>query len=451
MTKDDETQDDSLPGAEDLQHMTKEEVWQFFHSSVSPRYKADFHPGLIGEALDEVSSLSDIEEKVAQLERMQQVLTHGLSLEVMDHYDQLGIPYSVSGFQNLSLMQEAIMNGSAAAHHSRETLLKTKTKVETQYLRLLRLCRRAETMKKLSMELDQFAAICYSISLSIKQATKKGEMYHALELCKSASQRLSEIDYKRFDVLRSISANVEKKTAKVFLKVKSRLAQLCRAFDSDVYENVLLAYASAYDPSQIALVKFRQNIQGEFMTAISHSSKTAIDHWLPEEVKKLQLQSAIHLLPVQMYLEAMRELFKTFSEFLYNNHLFSRWHLDNEYVSHSLGSGKGCLITKSYVLDETRLSKLAEAYAYVQDDLLRNRKYLWEKMQQKAGNLFDQGEQFLTLQPVEVTKLLTWTDTFLRLGEDFSGAFSTELRTAIKAKVSQFYAKIQTQTWTSLL
>ena len=255
-TKEDETRDDTLPGSEDLHHMTKAEVWQFFNASVSDLYKGQKSAeAVIKDVLQDVNTPADIDEKVAQLERMHQILTHGLSLEVMDHYDQLGTCYTVTGFQNLTLMQESIANGSSAAHKSRELLLAIKSKVETEVLRLIRLRVRQVTLTKLTGEFDQFAEICYSISLSIKQATKKGEMYHALELCKAATQRLTEIDYKRFDVLRLIAANVEKKAGKVFAKVKARLAQLCKVFDPDVYENVLLAYASAYDPSQIALVR----------------------------------------------------------------------------------------------------------------------------------------------------------------------------------------------------
>lgn len=87
----------------------------------------------------------------------------------------------------------------------------------------------------------------------------------------------------------------------------------------------------------------------------------------------------------------------------------------------------------------------------MQDDLLRNRKYLWEKIQQKCAGLFDHSEQFPTLQTTEVTKILAWTDTFLQIGEDFSGAFSSNMRTAVEKKVEAYFEKVETQTWTSMM
>ena len=90
-SKEDSTQDDTAATADDLTHISKAEVWHFFEVSINERYKGERPLSqLVAEALEEVTTPSDVEEKVAQLERMQQILTHGLSLEVMDHYDQLG-------------------------------------------------------------------------------------------------------------------------------------------------------------------------------------------------------------------------------------------------------------------------------------------------------------------------------------------------------------------------
>lgn len=89
-TKEDTTLEDSAT-VDDLTHMSKAEVWQFYQVSVNECYKGDSPPShLLSQVLEEVVTGADIEEKIAQLERMQQILTHGLSLEVMDHYDQLG-------------------------------------------------------------------------------------------------------------------------------------------------------------------------------------------------------------------------------------------------------------------------------------------------------------------------------------------------------------------------
>lgn len=231
----------------------------------------------------------------------------------------------MSGFQNLSLMQEAIAGGSSAASKSRQLLIQVKTKVENQVLRLLRLKQRADSLSRLETEFTQFSSICYSVSLSIKQATKKGELYHALQLCKDAAAQLSHIDYKRYDVLKAVAANVEKKTSKVFLKVKAKLAQLCRNFDANVYENVLLASASAQEASQLAL-----NIHSEFLSAVSAACKQGVERRLAAEVGRLQLQSAVHLLTVQMYPLAVKDVYTEMTQFMYSNHLFSRWHFENE-------------------------------------------------------------------------------------------------------------------------
>lgn len=71
--------------------------------------------------------------------------------------------------------------------------------------------------------------------------------------------------------------------------------------------------------------------------------------------------------------------------------------------------------------------------------LLKNRKFIWEKIQQSLARIISESDQINYFTQGEVKAFLTWTDTFIEIGEDFSGLACQELRASLAVKSKSFF------------
>lgn len=71
--------------------------------------------------------------------------------------------------------------------------------------------------------------------------------------------------------------------------------------------------------------------------------------------------------------------------------------------------------------------------------LLKNRKFIWEKIQQNLAKIIVESDQINYYTQGEVKAFLTWTDTFIEIGEDFSGLACQELRASLSVKTKSFF------------
>lgn len=72
-------------------------------------------------------------------------------------------------------------------------------------------------------------------------------------------------------------------------------------------------------------------------------------------------------------------------------------------------------------------------------NLLKNRKFIWEKIQQNLAKIISESEQINYFTQGEIRVFLSWTDTFIEIGEDFSGLACQELRTSLILKSKSFF------------
>ena len=73
--------------------------------------------------------------------------------------------------------------------------------------------------------------------------------------------------------------------------------------------------------------------------------------------------------------------------------------------------------------------------------LLKNRKFIWEKIQQVLSRIIKESEHINNLTQGEIRKFLSWTNTFIEIGEDFSGLNCNELRNEVAVKCKDFFEK----------
>lgn len=227
--------------------------------------------------------------------------------------------------ENIQLIANLLSTSKLLSHQSRNELSQLQSSMLSNTLKLYHLSRKKEKLGGLIQELDHFGDICYTTSLSIKHAIKEGNLYKALELCNEAYEKLKTVDVSKYEGLKSIQAAADKKRGKVYMKMKEGLRQLCSRFDTNLYENVLLAYTTTASFAEVNLA-----IQTEFMNSITRSIKQALEQALSQDASGLSVESMANLLSGTNYTNALRWILRDLTNLMYNHHLISRWHEENE-------------------------------------------------------------------------------------------------------------------------
>jgi hypothetical protein len=302
----------------DILSLSKPEIRPFLQNSISDDY---FSPdsNLIPAELLSMTSLQDIEHRIKTLEGSLQVTTHGLFLEVMDHYDQF-----LQGLGNIQLINILLDQSKTLANESREGIHTLQSELFQKYLRIVYLQQRQNRLTGLIAELNSFEEICYSLSLSIKQAIRQGSLFQALELCSQAGVKLKTLDVSKYRALNGIVEAAERRKGKVYVKMQATLRTLCHEFQSTLYENVLLSYMTIATFDDI-----NKAIQAEFMNSVSRLSKEGIEEAVPY-IPATSIEQMVKIIPMANYMNAVRIVLKRLTSLMYNHHLLSRWHEENE-------------------------------------------------------------------------------------------------------------------------
>lgn len=83
-------------------------------------------------------------------------------------------------------------------------------------------------------------------------------------------------------------------------------------------------------------------------------------------------------------------------------------------------------------------------------NLLKNRKYIWDKIQQTLAKILLECDQVVQLKSNEMRMLLTWLNIFIEIGEDFSGLAASELKNSISKKCIIFFNVYNASSWNQL-
>lgn len=71
-------------------------------------------------------------------------------------------------------------------------------------------------------------------------------------------------------------------------------------------------------------------------------------------------------------------------------------------------------------------------------------------MQQRLAKFLIDGNQLTFLKINEMSQVLSWFNTFIQIGEDFSGTPSNELKKAIEKKCVDYFNAFHQKTWNNL-
>ena len=302
----------------DIQRLKKEEVKPFLIENLHEDYwKED--SSVSTEELSKISSISEINERIQSLDQCLNATNQGLFLDVMENYDTF-----LTGLENIQNINTLLEQSKVLANESKNDIQLMQNELKTRYLRILYLRKRQIRLQGLIKELKNFEDICNAVSLSIKQAIKQGNLYEALELCNEASVNLKNFEVEKYKALAHVVEIAEKRKGKVYVKMKASLRELCHKFDSHLYENVLLSYMTiaSYDDINNA-------IQAEFMHSISRLIKESIEEAVPN-LSASSIDLMIKLTPSNSYIPCIRLMYKHLTSLMYNHHLLSRWHEENE-------------------------------------------------------------------------------------------------------------------------
>ena len=201
----------------DIQSMPKEQVKPFLQQSLLPEYWNTESALLLNE-VSHISSLQEIDNRLNELDYFLKITSHGLFLEVMDHYDNF-----LNGLDNIQKINCLLEQSKVLAKCGREDISNLQAQLTIKYLRIVYLKNRQKKLNGLISELKKFEEICYAVSLNIKQAIKQGNLYEALELCNEAAIKLKFIDVSKYKALTGIVEIAEKRKGKVYVKMQATL------------------------------------------------------------------------------------------------------------------------------------------------------------------------------------------------------------------------------------
>lgn len=302
----------------DIQRLKKEEIKPFLTENLHADYwKED--SSVSTDELNKITSISEINERIQSLDQCLNATNQGLFLEVMENYDTF-----LTGLENIQNINTLLEQSKVLSNESKNDIQSMQNELKQRYLRIIYLRKRQIRLQGLIKELKNFEDICYAVSLSIKQAIKQGNLYEALELCNEASVNLKNFEVEKYKALAHIVEIAEKRKGKVYVKMKASLRELCHKFDSHLYENVLLSYMTiaSYDDINNA-------IQAEFMHSISRLIKESIEEAVPN-LPATSIEYMIKITPSSDYIPCIRLMYKHLTSLMYNHHLLSRWHEENE-------------------------------------------------------------------------------------------------------------------------
>lgn len=302
----------------DVQNIPKDQIKPFLQQTLSSGYWESC-PSLLQDEVFNISSLAETEDRIKQLDNCLNITTHGLFLEVMDHYDSF-----LSGLDNIQKINILLEQSKFLAHGSRQQIQALQSDIYKKYLRIAYLQKRQERLTGLINEINNFKDISFAVSLSIKQAIKQGNLYEALLLCNEAAIKLKTLDVSKYRALSGVTELAEKRKGKVYVKMQATLRGLCHNFDSKLYENMLLSYTTiaTYDDINRA-------IQAEFMHSVSRFIKESIEEAVPY-IPTSSIEQMIKITPLNLFLSCIRTILKNLTQLMYSHHLLSRWHEENE-------------------------------------------------------------------------------------------------------------------------
>jgi len=332
--------------------------------------------------------------------------------------------------ENIQTINQLLQESKLLTQEGKDSLEKLKACLTYKSLRLIYLSRKQKRLRHLLQELDSFQSTCEATSLSIKHATQQGNLYQALLLCKSAQEQLRTAETAQYSAIKEIKNQAERKEGEIYMKVKEGLRSVCVNFNEHLYENVLLAYTHISKYSEVSTA-----IQSEFMHSINRLTKEGIEEALPHDISTMTLETLAHILHGTELLEALRLVLRNLTNLLYNQHLMSRWHEEHD------SSESPYPVTSSCVFEPQKVEELKEFYETIKLDLLRNRKHIWKQIQHKIAGFIQESNHFELLKVDEVNQALGWINTFIEIGEDFSGTPTSELKSAVQNKSMDFLIK----------
>lgn len=410
-------------------HLTRDELWHQLTICMSRVFLEDPGNHSLQRELAQLTSLRQIDNRILEIEGVLTHTNHALHQEVMQHYDKLGNLYTVKGMENISETAGLLVEAGNTAEAAKHGLLSLETSLLNSSFSIVKQHRRLLNLRQLKTELDYFAGICSSAVLSIKRELAHGDFYAALQLCISAENQLSEQDKEKFCALSQIGASTQENKAQILNCMQEGLALIPQCFEATLYERLVLGYSAALSADEVA-----RKVHGAFLKSITKELKAALQQPLGANKAEDPLRS----LTPQQFFESSQLIFKSFTNIMHNSHLLSKWHEEGD-------SGReGAFPVMRLSQDSSTI------YAFcskVKHDLLRNRKYIWDKMQKRVAATITGYPLFSLLKRSDVPQLLSWLNSFIMLGEEFSGNWSAELRAELLVKCQEHFTQFNTHEW----
>ncbi|KAH9099219.1 hypothetical protein LEN26_016210 [Aphanomyces euteiches] len=384
-------------------------------TELDPRFfTQDFDP--VQYVLDNLPTnpfkMSDhLQAEIGAMDVAKDIVTSKLAEDIQRNYTTF--------IQGMNQVQEVDFDLALAliqVKNGRRLLASHKKDLVMSHLELVKLRRNRDRLQTIVDHASNILS-CFKQEQDMFTLLQDHDYKRAVDVCIDMKDRYS--DLRQFVVLRPILHRMARALPELRKHFDSSLRSLLVAFDAGHYAKLIEAYAAldkqvASSSSQKSYVPVMADVVVRGMDELAREILVALD-----ESTKAAAPSSISSM-----MDTVLTAYENAAQLLYSYHLMAQWH-----ASPSRPQVDG--------VDEELLNQLEQ-------NLLKHRSLVWESLQQRMGDMWNRLAWPNDVQMEHVVGLSHATKTFLALGDEFSGAASSnKLRTVWLTKCRVFLSQMQ--------
>eukprot|EP00742_Colponemidia_sp_Colp-10_P007504 GILJ01008088.1.p1 GENE.GILJ01008088.1~~GILJ01008088.1.p1 ORF type:complete len:1012 (+),score=165.37 GILJ01008088.1:151-3186(+) len=382
-----------------------------------------------------------IDTRIRECLRALEIINARLSDRVLANYNQF-----VQGMQKVQEVQSDLTLTGILITNSRRQLAKAEENLIRGGLTIVNKHRKKKKLEDMQGYLLQIHTFTKTESL-VKEALKAQQYHEALSMCQDAMGKLNSPDYMQFLSLQELKKRLSELSNSIRDEMEQTLRAMCRSFDPAMYQDTLTAWMLLPSYHTIS-----EDIQHYFADAVRIITRETMIAYIPHEhvgaanLQSMQFRDLCAHCPGDKFVQCLTQIYEKLCDLLYNHHIISRWHDEQE----AKFGQKDDHPTETEDISSAEVKK-RDLYDDIRKGLLRNRKNLWDRMQQQVSLCLSSTYlSFTTFKVEDFLQTLFISNRFIEIGEDFSNSNSPSLRSAIREKSLEYFDNFHKEHWNNI-
>lgn len=272
----------------------------------------------LSSELESLSSSEDLSQKILQLEQFLTLSQQSLFFELDQHSENFS--KSEACLQSLHSLLTVSQNLAATSKSTNESLQKS---LSENYIKILYLSTRCNNLNKALKEFSNFQQFAQIFYLNIKNSLDQGNFSKALECCEEGLSHIEELEYKKFEVFKNVSGDLNGIKKKVLRGMREKLSRILVGFNEVEYENLILAYVrlgnieEVFEVLTLNLETVNEAVLGAFRETVPHLPVSTVNYM-------------IKITPSSSYLPVISAVLRNLTCLMHNLYLVLQWHEGNQ-------------------------------------------------------------------------------------------------------------------------